>query len=118
MAAHGSARGVSGRAFLAAALKIGETIGRRRERQRVWVTGHSLGGALAVLLAATMRESNLPVDGLYTFGAPRVGDKSFADRLDRALEGAAHWRVVNEGDLGPHVPFEAFFSHGGTACSC
>lgn len=100
-------------AFLAAALKIGETIGRRRERQRVWVTGHSLGGALAVLLAATMRESDLPVDGLYTFGAPRVGDKAFAVRLDHELDGAAHWRVVNEGDLVPHVPLEAFFSHAG-----
>lgn len=100
-------------AFLAAALKIGETIGRTREGQRVWVTGHSLGGALAVLLAATMRESNLPVHGLYTFGAPRVGDKRFAERLNRELEGAANWRVVNEGDLVPHVPLELFFSHAG-----
>ncbi len=100
-------------AFLAAALKIGETIGRKRERQRVWVTGHSLGGALAVLLAATMLESNLPVHGLYTFGAPRVGDRSFANRLNRELDGAAHWRVVNEGDLVPHVPLESFFSHAG-----
>jgi triacylglycerol lipase len=100
-------------AFHAAALKIGETIGRTRVRQRVWVTGHSLGGALAILLAATMRESNLPVHGLYTFGAPRVGDKNFAQRLDRALDGAAHWRVVNEGDLVPHVPLESFFSHAG-----
>ena len=98
-------------AFLASALKIGETIGRKRESQRVWVTGHSLGGALAVLLAATMRESNLPVHGLYTFGAQRVGDRSFAERLDRELGGAAHWRVVNEGDLVPHVPFEGFFTH-------
>ena len=100
-------------AFLAAALKIGETIGRRRQRQRVWVTGHSLGGALAVLLAATMCESNLPVHGLYTFGAPRVGDGRFAERLNRVLDGAAHWRVVNEGDLVPHVPLESFFSHAG-----
>ena len=100
-------------AFAAAALKIGETIGRERERQRVWVTGHSLGGALAVLLAATMRESDLPVHGLYTIGAPRVGDKRFAERLDRELDGAAHWRVVNEGDLVPHVPLESFFSHAG-----
>ena len=100
-------------AFHAAALKIGETIGRTREGHRVWVTGHSLGGALAVLLAATMRESKLPVDGLYTFGAPRVGDNSFAVRLNRELERAAHWRVVNEGDLVPHVPIEGFFSHAG-----
>ena len=101
-------------AFLVAALKIGETIGRMRKTQRVWVTGHSLGGALAVLLAATMRESSLPVHGLYTFGAPRVGDQRFAGRLNRELEGAAHWRVVNEGDLVPHVPPESLFSHAGS----
>ena len=100
-------------ACLASALKIGETIGRLREGQKVWVTGHSLGGALAVLLAASMLESGLPVHGLYTFGAPRVGDRSFADRLNGELKGAAHWRVVNEGDLVPHVPLEAFFSHAG-----
>ena len=60
-----------------------------------------------------MRESRLPVDGLYTFGAPRVGNKNFADRLKLELDGAAHWRVVNEGDLVPHVPPESFFSHAG-----
>ena len=100
-------------AFMAAALKIGEIIGRERRKQQVWVTGHSLGGALAVLLAATLKENKIPVHGLYTFGAPRVGDKEFAKQLNTSLRGQAHWRVVNEGDLVPHVPLEAFFSHAG-----
>ncbi len=39
----------------------------------VWLTGHSLGGALAILAAA-----RLPgVQGVYTFGAPNVGDGNF-----------------------------------------
>ena len=91
-------------AFAAAALRIGEIVGRRREGRQVWVTGHSLGGALAVLLVATLLESEIPVTGLYTFAAPRVGDRKFARRLDQGLQGSAHWRVVNEGDLVPHVP--------------
>ena len=101
-------------AFHAAALHIGEVIGRRRrKRHQVWLTGHSLGGALAVVLAATLIESGIPVRGLYTFGAPRVGDRRFAELLNDALKGRAHWRVANEGDLVPHVPPELFFSHAG-----
>ena len=100
-------------AFMAAALKIGEIIGRKRASHEVWLTGHSLGGALAVLLAATLRESGMPVHGLYTFGAPRVGDENFAELLNDSLAGRAHWRVANQGDLIPHVPPESFFSHAG-----
>ena len=101
--------------FMASALQIGEIIGRNLAADhQVWLTGHSLGGALAVLLAATLLESGLPVHGLYTFGAPRVGDKKFARALDTSLQGvAANWRVVNVDDLVPHVPPESFFSHAG-----
>ncbi|MCY4489811.1 MAG: lipase family protein [Deltaproteobacteria bacterium] len=100
-------------AFHAAALRIGEIIGRTRSQHEVWLTGHSLGGALAVLLAATLLENGLAVTGLYTFGAPRVGDLDFATRLDKELEDGAHWRVVNEGDVVPHLPPEWGFSHAG-----
>ena len=100
-------------AFHAAALRIGEIIGRERGDRQVWLTGHSQGGALAVLLAATLLESGIPVTGLYTFGTPRVGDTAFASQLNAGLERWAHWRVVNEGDLVPHVPAQMFFSHAG-----
>ena len=102
-------------AFLASALQIGEIIGRNVQADhQVWLTGHSLGGALAVLLAATLMESDLPVHGLYTFGAPRVGDRKFARALNNSLQGVtANWRVVNKDDLVPHVPLESFFSHSG-----
>ncbi len=100
-------------AFFVSALKIGQAIGEKRNNQQVWVTGHSLGGALAVILAATLLENDIPVHGLYTFGAPRVGDKNFARELNDKLRDKAHWRVVNKGDLVPHLPPEMFFSHAG-----
>ena len=101
-------------AFAAVALRLGEILGRVvRESHEIWITGHSLGGALAVLLAATLGETGRPVAGLYTFAAPRVGDSAFADRLNAHLTAAAHWRVANAGDLVPHVPPEPTFSHAG-----
>ena len=98
-------------AFMAVALKIGQIIGREYKSQQIWLTGHSLGGALAVLLAATLRESKIPVTGLYTFAAPRVGNTAFVKKLNKSLQRYAHWRVVNEGDLVPHLL--PVFSHAG-----
>lgn len=65
-------------------------------------TGHSLGGALAMLAAARAgRRDDLPRPAaLYTFGAPRTGDAAFAAEL----AGLFHCRVVNERDLVPGVP--------------
>lgn len=39
----------------------------------VWLTGHSLGGALAILAGARLPD----VQSVYTFGAPNVGDADF-----------------------------------------
>lgn len=58
-------------------------------------TGHSLGGALALLAA-----SRVPAASVWTFGAPRVGDRAFA----RALHDIPVQRVVNGRDLVPQLP--------------
>lgn len=50
-----------------------EAITALRDRdQSLWVTGHSLGGALAMLAAARLHfaEPSLSADGVYTFGQP------------------------------------------------
>lgn len=73
---------------------------RLRHGQRLWVTGHSMGGALANLIANEFcSEGRVPVAGTYTFGAPRVGDAAFAE-----LCLAPHYRVENQHDLVPHIP--------------
>ena len=67
------------------------------------ITGHSLGGALATMAAASLHENGFEVAGLYTFGQPRVGDLTFSRQLNKNLSGKV-FRFVNNNDVVPHVP--------------
>lgn len=69
----------------------------------LWVTGHSLGGALAVLLAARLLTDGRAIRGLYTFGQPRVGDGDFAAHYEPALAGR-YFRFLNGNDPVPRLP--------------
>ena len=101
-------------ALHAVTLTIGKIVGENFVNHKIWLTGHSLGGALAVLLAAELLELGLAVDGLLTFAAPRVGDSKLAKCLDRKLKHKANWRVANEDDLVPHLPWKSLrFRHAG-----
>ena len=71
--------------------------------QSLWLTGHSLGGALAALAAARFCSAKKPVWGLYTFGQPRVGDDAFADTFNQRMRGRS-FRYVNHSDIVPRVP--------------
>jgi len=81
--------------------------------KRLWLTGHSLGGALCSLYAGMLQENGYDVYGVYNFASPRPGDDNFAVALNEKLADGPHYRVVNEGDIVPHVPPEPFFSHPG-----
>jgi len=43
-----------------------------------WLTGHSSGGSVAILVAQELAALHLDVAGIYTFGAPKVGDAIYA----------------------------------------
>ncbi len=81
----------------------------RTHDQAIWVTGHSLGAALATLTAARLslgdgiRNQQLDVRGLYTFGQPRTGDRSFVAAFDQRFEGRS-FRVANNNDIVAEVP--------------
>uniref|UniRef100_A0A0K0D5M1 Lipase_3 domain-containing protein n=1 Tax=Angiostrongylus cantonensis TaxID=6313 RepID=A0A0K0D5M1_ANGCA len=55
---------------------------------RIWITGHSLGGAVASLAASYIIAANLTSSGrvqLVTFGQPRTGDNDFAHAHDKQV---------------------------------
>ena len=93
-------------------IALTKQINREGQNKRVWITGHSLGGALCSLFAGMLIENGIEVYGIYTFASPRPGSAKFEKQLNAAVKGP-HYRVVNDGDLVPHVPPEPFFSHPG-----
>jgi triacylglycerol lipase len=79
----------------------------------LWLSGHSLGAAMATLAAARFIEDGVTVTGVANFGAPRAGDAQFADTLDKHL-GDKIWRVVNNADIVTRVaPREFGYRHAG-----
>lgn len=63
----------------------------------LYITGHSLGGAVAVI--ATWYQARDTLAACYTFGAPRVGNHKFNDGFKTPI-----YRVVNSFDPVPLVP--------------
>ena len=68
------------------------------------MTGHSLGAALATPAAG--RYGN--VQGLYTYGSPRVGDQDFKDDFNLNT-----YRFVNNNDIANKVPPASMYLHLG-----
>lgn len=80
-----------------------ELIAQGQVMPPLYITGHSLGGALATMAAAALVDNGIRVDGVYTFGQPRVGDRTFVTQLN-ANTGGRVFRFVNHNDIVPHVP--------------
>ena len=70
----------------------------------IWLTGHSLGAALATLAADRLQN----VQGLYTFGSPRVGDLDFRKGFAQKA-----YRLVNGEDIVADMPPKGPYRHVG-----
>jgi hypothetical protein len=71
--------------------------------KHVWVTGHSLGGALALMAAARLKMKTGISALLHTYGQPSVGLNDFAERFGIEMPGRL-WRFVNQSDIVTRVP--------------
>lgn len=83
----------------------------------IYVAGHSLGGALAMLFSVLLdhETDRRRVAGGYTFGAPRFGDRRLARLIPKTV-----WRIINGADIVPRLPLWSLgwpkhvFCHGGS----
>ena len=79
--------------------------------KKIWVCGHSLGGAMATILAQRLEhKGGFDIDTLFTYGSPRVGGPKFRMWCDKHLK---HQRFVNNNDVVPCVPTVFRWRHSG-----
>ena len=91
---------------------ITKYIAEHKNGQRIWVTGHSLGAALATLAVADAAAHNMDIYAAYTIGSPHVGDEQFADAYDSTYRDRT-FRIVNNNDSVPRLLSLAGYRHVG-----
>lgn len=81
---------------------------RGKNPNRIHCVGHSLGGALATLVAdwASVNNAGNPI--LYTFGSPRVGGPPFARHITNFLASDNIYRLYHKTDVVSMVPMWPF----------
>jgi hypothetical protein len=87
--------------FLSAFQKIQEDVTQQLQSLAdygLYVTGHSLGGALALIATSEIVSDNL--SACYTFGSPKVGNEEFDDEIKAPI-----YRIINSFDVVPFLPF-------------
>ena len=72
------------------------------------ITGHSLGAAMATLMAYDIVTlfPNYKLSYLINFGSPRVGNPAFVNSFNQYAHSFTHYRITHYYDIVPHVPEE------------
>ena len=65
----------------------------------LYITGHSLGGALAIIATEKLEKTGVKIAACYTFGSPRVGNQEFGEKIKAPV-----YRLVNAADGVPRIP--------------
>jgi len=94
--------------------QIWDYLRSNRRGRALWITGHSLGAALATMATAKLRlELDEPVNGLYTYGGPRIGDRDFQRAFAADFE-RQPYRYINNSDVVTRIPTRSMgYSHVG-----
>ena len=87
----------------------------RIKERPVWVTGHSLGGALALLAAWRLQRSFVSIHEIVTFGAPMIGNDTAAKAFEQEFSGKIY-RFVDLEDVVPHLPSVSLIANAYTHC--
>lgn len=70
---------------------------------KLWITGHSLGGALAAMATISLECQGFRVSGLYTFGQPRIADWQMVNYMNGKMRDRMV-RYANNNDVVPLIP--------------
>jgi len=73
--------------------------------KQIYLAGHSLGGALAMIAAADseFHIGQTPIHGIYTFGMPKACSRKSADFVNSNF-GSRFFRFVNDRDIVTRIP--------------
>ena len=83
---------------------LAEVRAQQTKPRPLWITGHSLGAALATMATARLAlAEQQAVQGLYNFGSPRVFNTALAKAFDEQLFNKS-FRFVNNNDIVTRIP--------------
>lgn len=92
-------RGFS-KAYALVAKEIADAIDTLDPGLPLYITGHSLGGALAAVASTRILPSDR-IAACYTYGCPRIGNAEFVNELWKVPV----YRQVHSSDIVPRAPF-------------
>jgi triacylglycerol lipase len=87
------------------------TAGLPSNARRFWLTGHSLGGALAILAAVELVKQRDCMVSVYVYGTPRVGSAAFALEYRRLHLHNRTFRHRNQCDVVASIPPASLFRY-------
>lgn len=79
---------------------------KKDSEQKIIITGHSLGGAMANhFMKDILSHKVTPLSrfNLITFGAPKIGNKEFSKVFSENNKMFHHYQFIMEGDIIPHI---------------
>ncbi|NOR58265.1 MAG: lipase family protein [Sulfurimonas sp.] len=89
-------------AFAHVHIEIQECIDSLADEKPLFITGHSLGAALATVATKMLTYQKPGIAGCYTYGSPRVGDEEWMQSIKTPV-----YRLVNSADPVTMLPFGA-----------
>ncbi len=94
--------------------QLSDTIAKRikdiGDDYTIWLTGHSLGGALATLAAWRLEQEDAIVHRVYTYAAPMVFNIAGASEYNRYFLNSV-FRFVTEQDIVPRLPITSILDN-------